>query len=209
VVPSPLQAIVDVETAGAAGWRPVDLAARYLEGGARWLQLRAKRLADSAFLELCDEVTALAAGAGAVVIVNDRADLARMAGAAGVHLGQEDLPPAAARALLGAGATIGWSTHTAPQIAAAAVLPVTYLAVGPVFDTVTKDTGYSAVGLARVREAVSGGGGRPVVAIGGVTLARAPEALGAGAAAVAVITDLLAGGDPAARVRAYLDVLQP
>jgi len=207
VVPSPLQAIVDVETAAAAGWRPADLAARYLEGGARWLQLRAKRLPDGEFLDLCDEVTALAAGAGAAVIVNDRADLARMSGAAGVHLGQEDLPPAAARAVLGAEAIVGWSTHTLEQIAAAAALPVSYIAVGPVFGTATKDTGYAAVGLERVREAAHGSGGRPVVAIGGVTLARAPEVLAAGGSAVAVITDLLAA-DPAARVRAYLDALR-
>jgi len=207
VVPSPLQAIVDVETAVAAGWRPAELARAYLEGGARWLQVRAKQLGDGAFLELCDEVVALAGDADAAVIVNDRADLARMAGAAGVHLGQDDLEPGAARALVGPGATVGWSTHTTAQIVAAAGLPITYLAVGPVFGTTTKDTGHASVGLPLVREAVSGSRGRPVVAIGGITLARAPEVLAAGAAAVAVITDLLAGDDPTARVRAYLRVL--
>jgi thiamine-phosphate pyrophosphorylase len=207
VVPSPLQAIIDVEVAVAAGWRPADLAARCLDGGARWLQLRAKHLPDGAFLELCDVVIGLAASQGASVLVNDRADLARLAGAAGVHLGQDDLPPAAARRLLGPEAQIGWSTHTEAQVAAATAWPITYLAVGPIYGTATKDTGYAAVGLARVHETVAGAGGRPVVAIGGITLARAPEVLAAGASAVAVITDLLVGGDPAARVRAYLETL--
>lgn len=148
-----------------------------------------------------------AAPCGAAVVVNDRVDLALLAGAAGAHVGQEDLPPAAARRLLGPEATIGYSTHTVAQIEAAGDEPVSYIAIGPVFGTETKATGYGAVGLALVAEAVRRSRGRPVVAIGGITLERAPEVIAAGASSVAVITDLLAGGDPRARVAAYLRAL--
>jgi thiamine-phosphate pyrophosphorylase len=144
---------------------------------------------------------------GADVIVNDRADLALLARAAGAHVGQDDLPPAAARRLLGPDATVGYSTHTVAQIDAAAGEPVSYVAVGPVFGTHSKDTGYEPVGLALVAEAARRLRGRPVVAIGGITLERAPEVLAAGASSVAVIADLLTGGDPRARVAAYVRAL--
>lgn len=137
------------------------------------------------------------------MIVNDRADLARLSGAAGVHVGQDDLPPAAARGLLGPGAIIGYSTHSVRQIAQALREPVSYIAIGPVFGTRTKDTGYEAVGLDMVRAARAAAGDMPVVAIGGITLATAASVLAAGATSVAVISDLLAGGDPAARVASY------
>jgi thiamine-phosphate pyrophosphorylase len=140
------------------------------------------------------------------VIVNDRADLARLAGAAGVHVGQDDLGPADVRRLLGRDAIVGVSTHDERQIDAALTTTATYLAVGPVFATATKDTGYTARGLDLVRRAA--GRGMPVVAIGGITLATAPEVLRAGATAVAVITDVLTCGDPAARTREYLAALR-
>jgi thiamine-phosphate pyrophosphorylase len=151
------------------------------------------------------------------VIVNDRADLARLSRAAGVHVGQDDLPPAAARAQLGPDAIVGCSTHSEAQIEAALGEPVTYIAVGPVFGTKTKDTGYGPVGLELVSAAArlsadprfASGRERPlpIVAIGGVTLENAPLAIGAGAACVAVISDLLTGGDPAARVRRFVEAL--
>ncbi len=144
-----------------------------------------------------------AEGAGASVIVNDRVDLARLGGAAGVHVGQDDIPPSAARAQLGPGAIIGFSTHSIPQVEAGVREPITYIAVGPVFGTVTKDTGYTALGLDLVREAVRRAGGVPVVAIGGITLERAASVLAAGASAVAVIGDLIAGDAPRERVSAY------
>jgi len=167
------------------------------------IQLRAKSLPSAAFLSLCDDVIPAAGAAGARVIVNDRVDLARLCGAAGVHVGQEDVPPGAARAQLGPSAIVGLSTHTIEQVEAAAREPVTYIAVGPVFGTATKATGYDAVGLDLVRAAVDLAGGLPVVAIGGITLERAPEVLASGASAVAVISDLVRGGDPAARVAAF------
>ena len=143
----------------------------------------------------------------AAVIVNDRADLARLSGAAGVHVGQDDLPPAAVRAVVGADAIVGYSTHDITQIEAAAREPVTYVAIGPVFGTRTKNTGYEAVGLEMVRTAHRLAQGRPVVAIGGITLETAASVLDAGATSVAVISDLLAGGDPRARVAAYVQRL--
>lgn len=203
----PLQAVLDVDVARHAGWDVARLADAFLAGGARVMQLRAKRLPSAPFLAHADALVRAAGPHGASIIVNDRADLALLAGAAGVHLGQDDLPPAAARRLLGPDAIIGCSTHTVAQIEAARGEPASYIAVGPVFGTPTKDTGYDAVGLALVEEAARRSRGRPVVAIGGITLARVPEVIAAGASSVAVITDLLAGGDPAARVAAYLKAL--
>jgi thiamine-phosphate pyrophosphorylase len=117
------------------------------------------------------------------------------------------VPPAAARRILGARAIIGYSTHSTTQIEAAAREPISYLAIGPVFGTRTKDTGYDAVGLERVAEAVRLSGGIPVVAIGGITLETAPAVLAAGARGVAVIGDLLVGGRPRDRIAAFIRTL--
>lgn len=171
------------------------------------MQLRAKDLASGPFLELAEGIQALAAGYSASVIVNDRIDVARLSGAHGVHVGQGDLPPATAREQLGPDAIVGLSTHTVAQLEAARREPVTYVAVGPVFGTSTKDTGYSAVGVDLVSAASRIAGSLPVVAIGGVNLENAATAIAAGAASVAVISDLLTGGDPEARVKAYLRAL--
>ncbi len=203
----PLTAIVDAGLAARRGWTVPDLAAAFLDGGARLLQLRAPGAASGALERWCDAVAARAAGYGAAVVVNDRADVARLCGAAGVHLGQADLPVEAARKVVGESALVGLSTRTDEQLRDALGRPVSYVAVGPVWATATKDTGCRPLGLPRVRGAAALAAGTPVVAIGGVTLERAPEALAAGAASVAVIGDLLAGGTPAARVRAYVDRL--
>jgi thiamine-phosphate pyrophosphorylase len=184
-----------------------------VDGGARFLQIRAKSISCGEFLDLASRIRDLAHAAGAILVVNDRADIAHLSGADGVHVGQDDLAPSAARVIVGAEAIVGFSTHTEAQIDAATTQPVSYLAVGPVFDTVTKDAGYAAVGLERVRYAgatverrSSHEGSRwpGVVAIGGITLDRAALVIKAGATAVAVISDLIATGDPEARVRAYL-----
>lgn len=147
-------------------------------------------------------MVARAHAAGARVVINDRADIARLAGADGVHVGQDDLTVADVRAVVGTDAIVGVSTHDAAQIEAAAATTASYLAVGPIYATQTKETGYSSRGLALIGQAAATG--KPVVAIGGITLERAPEAIAAGAASVAVIADLLAGPDPAARVRSFL-----
>ncbi len=210
-----LQAILDFEVTTRARWAVADLARAYLDGGARCLQLRAKGLASGALLTLTERLVRVAAPYAAIVLVNDRPDVARIGGAGGVHVGQEDLPPAAARALVGPDAWVGVSTHSVVQVEAAVREPVTYVAVGPVFGTSTKDTGYDAVGLDLVRAAArvsmeaaaSGKRPLPIVAIGGITLASAPSVLGAGASGVAVISDLLADGDPVGRVRRYVEAL--
>ena len=124
-----------------------------------------------------------------------------MSGAAGVHVGQDDLSVEDVRSLVGEGATVGLSTHEPVQVDAAMQTRATYLAVGPVYGTATKDTGYTARGLDLVRYAA--GRGKPVAAIGGITLERAPEVWRAGATAVAVISSLLEG-DPEHRMRAFL-----
>ena len=200
---------MDVEAAARAGWQPLDLVRAFLAGGARFLQLRAKHLSGSEFLDLASAVVVLAHSAQAQLIVNDRADIARLAGADGVHVGQEDLAPASVRAIVGDAAIVGLSTHTIEQVEQAVRAPVTYIAVGPVFGTATKDTGHAPVGLEMVREAARRTSvcGLPLVAIGGITLENAASVLEAGAASVAVIGDLLSTGNPEGRVRAYRDRL--
>lgn len=187
------------------GLDPRGLAAAFVAGGARLLQVRQKSPGSGALLALLAEIVRDAAPAGAPVIVNDRADLAALSGAAGVHVGQNDLPAAVVRSILGVDRLIGVSTHTPGQVDAAAAGPADYVAVGPVFRTSTKDTGYEPRGLDLVRYAA--GKGKPVVAIGGISLENAREVIAAGAASVAVISDLLATGDPAGRVAEYLAAL--
>ncbi|HXH07527.1 MAG TPA: thiamine phosphate synthase, partial [Vicinamibacterales bacterium] len=141
-LPSRLYAILDCGVAAARGWAPLDLLRAFLDGGGRLIQIRAKELSSGALLRLADAAVAVAAPAGAVLIVNDRPDIARLAGAAGVHVGQDDLPVAAVRRVVGDAAIVGLSTHTVEQVAAALQEPVTYVAVGPIFGTATKATGY-------------------------------------------------------------------
>ena len=201
-----LNAIVDADMAARAGWPLIDLAAAYLNGGATFLQLRAKGMASGPFLETADAIAALTRAAGGILIVNDRADIARLADANGVHVGQDDLAPAAVRSIVGPARLVGVSTHTAGQLEAALREPVDYVAIGPVFSTATKDTGYAAIGLDRVRAAARAAraAGLPLIAIGGMTLERAGAVIDSGAAAVAVIGDLLSTANPEARVREYL-----
>ena len=204
-----LYAIVDADAVVRTGWQPLDLAAAYLRGGARFLQLRAKSMPGAELLATASAVVQLAHRHQARVIINDRADIARLAGADGVHVGQEDLPPAAVRAIVGDTALVGLSTHTTEQVDRAIREPVSYLAVGPIFDTATKATGYEHVGLEMVRDAArrATAQGLPLVAIGGITIESAASVLDAGASSVAIISDLLTTGDPEARVRAYIERL--
>jgi thiamine-phosphate pyrophosphorylase len=204
---SVLHAIVDVGVSASEGWKPIELARAFLDGGARILQLRAKGRPSGAFLDLSDALVVLAKEYEAAIIINDRVDVARLSGAAGVHVGQEDLSPTAARAQLGPAAMIGFSTHTVAQVVGALTEPISYIAVGPVFGTATKETGYSAVGLDLVSAAARLAGSVPIVAIGGVTLENARAAIDAGASSVAVISDLLVG-DPAERVKGFLRILE-
>jgi thiamine-phosphate pyrophosphorylase len=202
-----LQAILDIDVAERAGWTPHDLGRALLDGGARLVQIRAKQLASGPLLTLCDQLVDAARPRDASILVNDRADLARLSRAAGVHVGQDDLSPAAARTIVGPTAVVGFSTHGVEQVRAALTQPVSYIAVGPVFGTSTKATGHDAVGLSLVAAAARLAGSIPIVAIGGITLENARSVLDAGATMVAVISDLMTGGDPGRRVDAYLRAL--
>jgi thiamine-phosphate pyrophosphorylase len=204
---SPLNPIVDLDACARVGRAPLDVLRACLDGGATFIQLRAKQLESGPLLDLTDAAVSMAQPYAGHIVVNDRVDVARLAGAAGVHVGQDDLPPAEARRLLGADAIVGFSTHSVAQAEAAVREPVTYIAVGPVFGTTTKDTGYDAVGLDLVRAVARLAGPIPVVAIGGITLDTAASVLDAGATSVAVIGDLFATGDAGPRVSAYLQVL--
>ena len=203
-----LYAIVDAAACCRAGLAPLDVARAFLSAGVRCLQLRLKGWDSGPFLDLARTVVDDAGRAGCTVIINDRADIAALAAAPGLHLGQEDLSPAHARRMLGAAPAIGLSTHTRAQWESAVVEPVSYLAIGPVYGTGSKATGYEAVGLDVVRQAAATAStvGLPVVAIGGITLARAPEVIASGAASVAVIGDLLTGS-PEARAREFIQAL--
>jgi len=162
--------------------------------GARLIQLRVKGLSDRRWLAMAGAALAAARASGAYLVVNDRADIARIAGADGLHVGQDDLAGTDARAVVGPGVLLGVSTHNLDQLAAAATAAVDYLAIGPVFPTRTKDSPDPVVGLEMVRRARAATT-RPLVAIGGITRANARSVVEAGADGVAVISDLLDAPD--------------
>jgi thiamine-phosphate pyrophosphorylase len=197
--------IIDTSLCRDRGYDPVALAEACLRGGARLLQLRAKDDSSASLTALADRIVAAAHALGAKVIINDRADIVRLVQADGVHVGQTDLPIAAVRSIVGPGAIVGLSTHDQRQIDEALVGDASYVAVGPVFSTATKATGYTARGLDLVRYAA--GRGKPIIAIGGITLERSVDVVAAGASALAVISDLLTGSDPETRVRAFVERL--
>lgn len=192
------------DTAVAGGLTHAEIVRRLCQGGATLIQVRDKRLPDRRLLEAARGAVA-AAGAGARVLVNDRADVAALAGAAGVHLGEDDLPAVAARAILGPVAIIGISTHDVESAIAAARLPVDYVALGPVFPTTHASVERPPLGVQAVARA-SAAIPLPLVAIGGIDLSTAREVLDAGAAAVAVIGDLMSARDIPSRVAAYLSL---
>ncbi|HYG10795.1 MAG TPA: thiamine phosphate synthase [Pyrinomonadaceae bacterium] len=166
--------------------------ARLRDGGARFIQLREKHLSPREFYDEAEAALDLARERGVRLIVNDRADIALALGADGVHLGQDDLDPAVARRLLGERFIIGYSTHSVAQAIEAARLPVDYIALGPIFDTRTKENPDPTVGLEalrRVRDSIDPS--VALVAIGGITRDTARAALDAGADSVALISALL------------------
>ena len=153
--PSPLYVIVDADAAGRAGWTVPACAAACLDAGARLLQVRAKAAPARDMLTWAEDIRRLCESyPDVLVFVNDRVDVAVAADLPYVHVGQDDLPAVEVRGLLGEEGRIGLSTHTRVQVEAACQAPVDYIAMGPVFGTETKDTGYEAVGLERVRMAV-------------------------------------------------------
>jgi len=184
-----LYPILDTELIERRGCRLEAAAEAMLEGGAAILQLRHKGHFSRRIFEQAERIAELCRRAGALFIVDDRADIARLLGA-GVHLGQEDLAPQLARKILGPEAVIGYSTHNAEQLEAAATEPVDYVALGPIFETSSKQKPDPVVGLEQLaawRPLTR----RPLVAIGGITRANALAVLEAGADSVAVISDLV------------------
>jgi thiamine-phosphate pyrophosphorylase len=179
--------ILDTSLLERRGISPVDAARQILDAGARILQLRHKQFFSSQAFDQAAHIAELCRAANATFIVNDRADIAALLGA-GVHLGQEDLAPSIARRILKIG-MIGFSTHNAEQLRAAANEPADYLAIGPVFATLSKENPDPVLGvdeLRRLRPLTD----RRLVAIGGITRANAREVIAAGADSVAVISDL-------------------
>ena len=184
---------------------PVQLAQSLIIGGAPLIQLRNKKAGAREFLDQVERVLALAPP-DVRIVVNDRVDVARIAGAGGVHLGQTDLPPAAARKILGLDCIVGFSTHNLSQALAADKFPIDYIAVGPIFPTSTKQNPDPVVGLhglTTIAKAVQ----KPIVAVGGITLEKAAQVLKAGAHSIAVIRDLLDCADVETRTREWIEAV--
>jgi thiamine-phosphate pyrophosphorylase len=194
-----LYLVTDRDLAGGRSIADIVLAA--VAGGATVVQVREKSLATRAFLELASALAVLLRPLRVPLVVNDRADVALAAGAAGVHLGQDDLPCAAARRLLGPAAIVGVSVSTAAEARAAEGDGATYVAASPVFDTPTKLDAAPGLGLAGVR-AVRAATRLPVVAIGGLGEANAGDVVRAGADGVAVVSAIVAAPEPRAAARA-------
>ncbi len=186
----------------AGGHEPVELARILLDAGARVMQLRLKHASSREFLAAARAIAALCRARGATFIVNDRTDIAMLADADGVHLGQNDLPLEAGRRLLGSGKIIGVSTASVEQARAAEAGGADYIGFGPMYPGGLKNT-KTGQGLERLR-AVRAAVKIPIVAIGGITEATVPEVLAAGADAAAIITDVVNAPDVAAKVRAIL-----
>ena len=198
--PDPLYPIADA----APGRDLIALAEAILAGGAKLLQLRAKHAPSGEMVRLARAVKARTDAAGALLIINDRADVAQLVGADGVHLGQDDLPPAAARTLLGPDSIIGVSTHSIDQVdAALRAGNVDYVAFGPIFTTASKRNPDPVQGLAALA-AVRARCSLPLVAIGGIDASSIAAVIATGADAAAVIGAIAGVPDPAQATREML-----
>jgi len=184
-----------------------DTAEKLIEAGVLALQYRNKKGSAREVLAIARRLAGVVRPRGVSFFVNDRADIAQLSGASGVHVGQEDLGVEQARAVIGAEGWIGLSTHNETQFRAAAQTSADYIAVGPVFGTTTKDNPDPVVGTELVRS-VRGLTKKPIVAIGGITLERAAGVIEAGADSVAVISDILRAEDPAQRARQFIRRLE-
>ena len=198
--PSHFYAMVDP----AGRHEPVALAETLLDAGARIMQLRLKDVEGRDFLAAARTIAEMCRKCGATLIVNDRVDIALLSNAHGVHLGQTDLPLDAARRIAGTHVTIGISTHNFEQARAAEDSGADYIGFGPVYPGGLRNNpaGVGLDNLRAIRAAVK----IPIVAIGGITEARIPEVLAAGANAVAIITDVVNAPDLPAKVRSILAI---
>jgi len=185
---------------------PIELTNNLLAAGARLFQYRNKTSSSRELLQASQSLCLTVRQYGGTFVVNDRPDIARIAGANGVHLGQDDLEVCAARTIIGTGGVIGFSTHNMQQFRAASESDADYIAVGPIFTSGSKVNPDPVVGidfLRQVRKLTR----KPIVAIGGITLEHARELIDAGADSVAVISDILKAKNPVERVRQYLEIL--
>jgi len=186
--------------------RPLlQIAETLANAGVELMQLRDKRASARMVYSGARQLVERLGSSGVRIIVNDRPDIARMAGAAGVHVGQKDLPVEAARAIMGKQLWVGVSTHNLEQLREADATSADYIAIGPIFPTGTKDNPDPVVGV----EFICGSRRltrKPLVAIGGITVESAADVFGAGADSIAVVRDVLASPDPAGRAREYLKI---
>jgi thiamine-phosphate pyrophosphorylase len=196
--PSHFYAMVDP----AGGHEPVALARILLDAGARVMQLRLKSASGRDLLAAARAIATMCHKRGAMLIIDDRTDIAMLAGADGVHLGQEDLPPEAARRLAGSEMIIGISTHRVEQAVVAERGGADYIGFGPMYPGGLRNN-VAGKGLELLRE-VRAAVRIPIVAIGGITEATVPAVLAAGADACAIITDVVRAPDIAAKVRTIL-----
>ena len=198
--------ILDTETLAQHGIALDTAAAALLEGGAGILQVRQKGHWTRQVFESARQVACLCREAGAVLVVNDRADFAVLL-EGGLHIGQEDLAPRDARKLIGPDALLGFSSHNLEQLSAAGGEPVDYVALGPVYPTSSKHNPDPVVGVdevRRLRPLIE----KPLVAIGGITRANAAGVLNAGADSVAVISDLVPQSPTARSLRERMEEWQ-
>lgn len=194
---------MDTGALARRGRSPLWFAEALLEGGARILQLRHKGHYSRAVFETASQLAVFCLRAGARLIIDDRADIAALLDA-GVHLGQNDLPPRLARRVLGESRILGYSTHNEAQLRAAAGEPADYLAIGPVFETFSKENPDPALGLERL-PALRALSEKPLVAIGGITRDYAQAVLRTGVDSVAVIGDLMPEEMTKAAVRGRME----
>ncbi|HKY41907.1 MAG TPA: thiamine phosphate synthase [Pyrinomonadaceae bacterium] len=192
--------LTDTQISGLSHAEQVEL---LILGGATLIQLREKH---SPAMQFYEGAVAAVQQSEAQLIINDRVDIAMAIGAQGVHLGQDDLPPEAARKLLGNEAIIGYSTHNIEQAQQALTLPIDYIAIGPIFETASKSDTSPTLGLEGLQAVRKVVGNFPLVAIGGISLANARPVIEAGADCVAVISALLS--DPARITDATRTLLQ-
>ncbi len=186
---------------------PGETAQKLLAAGVRLLQYRNKQASARELLNDSRAIAGAARAANCAFFVNDRPDVAWLANADGVHVGQEDLEVAQAREVVGPERWVGVSTHNLQQFQQAAASSADYIAVGPIYPTISKANPDPVVGLEllrRVRPLTA----KPIVAIGGITLGRAQEVIEAGADSVAVISDILKAKNPATRAGEFIERLQ-
>ena len=183
-----------------------DCAQELAAAGVRLLQYRNKSASARELLETSRELVSSLESSRTALIVNDRPDVAALAGAKGVHVGQDDLDAEQARAVVGKEMWVGTSAHNLEQFRRAVATSADYIAVGPIFATTSKANPDPVVGVELIRE-VRALTDKPIVAIGGITLERAKAVIDAGADSVAVISDILLARNPGERARQYVDVL--